>query len=201
MKEKIEKMCKSWFIYKDCEGILLDSDVVSRIDKNVTPILNGGYLSFYEFSSIPENVFKEIESGNLEVGTTYTGGYAGLEFSGECIDMVEMTNIENTQCFSYVWDEIDEGKSSEYERELCIKTDRYYQWDSQLSQISTQILEEFRYIHSEYEDEELSEELTKMKLKYKIEWEETISRYSNPMGYDCEVPTIDEIIEEIEIWN
>jgi hypothetical protein len=201
MKEKIEKMGKSWFVYNDCEGLLLDCDLVTKIDKNVKPLDYNGEIGFYDFSSITEKIIKEIESGNLNVETTYMGSYCGVEFSGESIGIVKMKNIENEQRIIEVWDEIDEGKSDEYERELCIETNRYYHWDSELSEILGQIRDKVSYIHSNYEDDEISQEMSEMKLRFNKEWEETIGRFSNPMGHDFKIMTIDEMVEEIESRN
>jgi len=201
MKEKIEKMGKSWFVYNDCEGLLLDCDLVIVIDKNVKPLDYNGYIGFYEFSSITENIFKEIESGNLHVETTYMGSYCGVEFSGESIGIVKMRNIENEQSIIEVWDEINESKSDEYLRELCIETDKYYQWDSELSEIMNSIRSKIYNIYKNYEDDEISQEMSEMKLRFNKEWEETIGRFSNPMGHDFKVMTIDEMVEEIESRN
>ena len=119
-----------------------------------------------EFIPLDEVLSMELDYDNVKSLTCESD----CAEDGEEITDAPIRNEENEQklLFDGVWSTVDYQKSDEYVRELCVTTDRFYDWTSSRKRMLDRI-----------------ESASRKDLEsLRAEWKDIVSQYSDPLGFE-----------------
>ena len=139
----------------------------------------------------------KIEYDRVRWVTVYPGGEEGEEITDRPIRNDENDERLMVDC---VWSPLDCNKSDEFVRELLVTTDGYYDWTSERSRMINGIQDALKDAdenlgwYDGMKDENLDEDevaerdeaikdLQSLIKSYRESWEETCTKYSDPLGW------------------
>ena len=196
-----------FYSYNDKQGILLyesDADELG-IEKKQS---YSDCIKFYSFENIKEkNISAEKLTGKEQL--TYIDSYNG--YGGDTdIDETYIRNVENEQQIINCWVELINADTDNYEREMLVTTNQYYNWTSFRAEFIKKYSEEYnqllimidnpdRYFGNEEEKEETEKELKELQEEMRKEWEEKEAQMFEELKHpDVARAEFKNVLEEIE---
>lgn len=134
------------YLYNGAQVVLLDPNDVP----NITPASTSGKYNPYYLNA---KLVEAIEDGTIKAHLTYDDCYSGWVGATEIVH-TDVVNVENEQRLLSEWVTIPYANTDEAERELCVTTDGYYDWESERSRMIDRIRdgEDIEELRKEWED-------------------------------------------------
>jgi hypothetical protein len=176
----IKEKC-SWYTRSGVEGVLLDhSDIDPDSDSEI---------EFFPLENLESRVIDKLLSNRIEPSTAYTDNYLGIKGEGAEIAWVGVQDVEDEYRLIQTWETLENIAIDKHNRFLCIRTDKRYDWHSDLTRIIIDLNALFiefnrltpKEVGSFYEGDTDEDRKRKMNLKsiykkqiqkIKIDWKE-----------------------------
>lgn len=187
------------YLFNDIEGVLLDDVECARNNIDFYAHEYIGQVAFIPLSELTE---KEITKSDCRLAESdYGMGYV----EETDIEIQDIVARENEQKLLTVWELSIFKNDNEYQKEMMITTNKYYEWTSYRAEFVekysnellrlTDLLAATETDEDEEEIKETKKEIEKLKENAKTEWEEENKKYK--LDYYEYVP-FEEVFDEIE---